>query len=153
MQHDNLTPKQLIGNEFNERAEELQRQIESITVRQTEILTHIKTLESAINFLRQNVKNERDHKQRARYYELISHNIELLSKLYSVWKEFEDVKNRYYREGNNLLISKVRILNIELEKLEKDVDDSILLYQAINELRRDNVIDDDSILKDKKYQI
>ena len=158
MQEEQLSQKELIAKELDERTEQLNREIELITIRQTEIQAHIHNLENVIKHFKQMLKVEKDPDKRSRFHSVISHNIELLAKLYSVYREFEDTKNKFYKEGNTLVLSKIRITNIELDKIQKEIDDTnILLAQltesAFKSKNTNSIIDSDEILKDQKYQI
>jgi len=158
MQEEQLSQKELIAKELDERTEQLNREIELITIRQTEIQAHIHNLENVIKHFKQMIKVEKDPDKRSRFHNVISHNIELLAKLYSVYREFEDTKNKFYKEGNTLVLSKIRITNIELDKIQKEIDDTNILLAQLTEsaFRSKNtnpIADSDEVLKDQKYQI
>jgi len=155
-EQEKLTQKESIAKEIDNKIERIDEEIEVITVRQTEIINHIQKLENAIQHFSNLIEIEKDRDKRSRYYNIISHNIELLAKLYSVYREFEDVKNKYFKESNDLLISKIRIINIELEKIQKDIEDTnLLLSQMVDNFNNNqqNIKESDDLLKDQKYEI
>ena len=148
-----LSVKDKVEKEFAEQIDRILRQIEVVNNKQTEITVQINTIKSAVDFLRQVVNSEEDPKKKRRYYELIASNIEILVKLYTVWKEFEDVKCRYYRDCSDLIARKNRIVNIELEKLQKDMDTSVILAEAAKNVELTNELSNDEVLRDPKYEI
>jgi len=159
MENEELSQKELISKELDERTDQLAREIELITIRQTEIQLHIQNLENVIKHFKQLIKVEKDPDKRSRYHSIISHNVELLAKLYSVYREFEDTKNKFFKEGNTLILSKIRITNIALDKIQKKIGDSNMLLAQLAEMtfksnnKETHLIQEDEILKDQRYEI
>ena len=112
-----------ILSDFADQGNLLKQQIDILNQRILALQGHIVTLEQTNNVLEQMAKTEKDVTQRSRLYGAIRNNIELLAKLYSVIKEFEDVRFRYYKEIDDVLFNKYKLVAVDIRRLEEKIND------------------------------
>jgi len=115
----------------------LERQIQSIELRQQELQNYITTLNQTIAHMERTIIQE-ERKAPINFNRInglrqgVSKNIELLVKLYDSYKEFENVKFRYYKEINSHSHNGIRLINIDLFKINnKFSDDSAQFTDVI----------------------
>ncbi len=99
----------------------LRKQITGIEYKQQELQNYITTIDNAISqleqmiHLEQQVPNPNYDKIRA-LRGAISKNIELLSQIYNTYKEFENVKFRYFKEIDDYSYRVFRLIELDLKK-------------------------------------
>lgn len=106
---------------------DLEKQISGIELKQQEIQNYITTIDNAVNQLEQMIHQEQNSAQpnydRIRGLRTaISKNVELISALYNSYKEFENVKFRYYKEINDNNYKTNRLIELELKKVDNQTD-------------------------------
>jgi len=121
---DNTVTKDNIASDFTSQKQLLEKQIDSLNQKILAVQSHVVTLEQANRVLEQMTQSERDGVQRAKYYGAIKNNIELLAKLYSVIKEFEDVKFRYHKEIDEVLNNKFRLIAVEIRRIDERIGEA-----------------------------
>ncbi|HQF37201.1 MAG TPA: hypothetical protein PLL26_06225 [Candidatus Dojkabacteria bacterium] len=121
---DNTVTKENIANDFTLQKQLLERQIDSLNQKILAVQSHVLTLEQANRVLEQMAQSERDGIQKSKYYGAIRNNIELLTKLYSVIKEFEDVKFRYHKEIDDVLNNKFRLIAVEIRRIDEKIGEA-----------------------------
>jgi len=99
------------------------KEIELINSRQIELQSLIADLEHANINLKQLVEQEQDKKKKGFLYSIISKNIELITRLYSSYREFEDTKQRYLKELSENNYKYERIL-LDRQRLEQRISES-----------------------------
>ena len=99
------------------------KEIELINSRQIELQSLIADLEHANINLKQLVEQEQDKKKKGFLYSIISKNIELITRLYSSYREFEDTKQRYLKELSENNYKYERIL-LDRQRLEQRMSES-----------------------------
>lgn len=118
-----MDSKHEILTEFTSQKNLLEIQIEELNSKILSLQKHIIALERANSVLEQLAVSEKDSSQKSRYYGAIRNNTELLARLYAVIKEFEDVKFKYYKEIDDVLYNKFKLVAIEIRKLEDKIGD------------------------------
>jgi len=116
--------KSEIIQDFAAQKNSLEQQIDLLNQRILSLQNHILTLEQTNRTLEQLARSEKDAQQKARLFGAIRVNIELLAKLYSVVKEFEDVRFRYYKEVDDVLYTKFRLIAVEIRRIEEKVGET-----------------------------
>jgi hypothetical protein len=116
--------KSEIIQDFAAQKNSLEQQIDLLNQRILSLQNHILTLEQTNRTLEQLARSEKDAQQKARLFGAIRVNIELLAKLYSVVKEFEDVRFRYYKEVDDVLYNKFRLIAVEIRRIEEKVGET-----------------------------
>ncbi len=136
-QYDHVT------EEFSNQKELLDRQIISIELRQQEIQLHITTIDQANNQLDILISQEQNNKQKGNYFRAKTQNVELLTKLYSVYREFEDTKYKYHNNISDMINKEHRLIEVDVrridEKLEKmSGDDMVDMFKSLTTLLSGN---------------
>jgi prefoldin subunit 5 len=116
-----------IWNDINSNTDSLQRQISSLELKQQELQNYIATIDTGIrqleNMINQEQKQQQPNFQRIQGLRIaVSKNVELITGLYTCYKEFENVKQRYYKEINDNTFRGHRLIELELSKLNQKVD-------------------------------
>lgn len=124
MGEERQASKSEIIQDFAAQKNSLEQQIDLLNQRILSLQNHILTLEQTNRTLEQLARSEKDAQQKARLFGAIRVNIELLAKLYSVVKEFEDVRFRYYKEVDDVLYNKFRLIAVEIRRIEEKVGET-----------------------------
>jgi len=124
MPEERLASKGEILQDFSVQKNSLEQQIDLLNQRILSLQVHILSLEQTNNVLEQMAVSEKDTTQRSRLYGAIRNNIELLAKLYSVVKEFEDVRFRYHKEIDDVLFNKYKLVAVEIRRIEDKIAES-----------------------------
>ncbi len=128
--------KQEISSKFEDQRSQLDAQITQLGSRILSLQKHIISLEHANSVLDQLAKNEKDGTKIKQYYGAMKQNIELLAKLYEVIKEYEGIKFKYYKEIDDIMISKYRMISVDIKKLEERLngaDDVFGFFERLTE--------------------
>lgn len=121
-----------IRNEFNSDKESLEEQIEHINLIEHKINHLIYDLEAANQHLQTLLQSEKDQNKKKNYHTAIAYNIERLTKLYSVLREYQDTKYKYYSTISDLTFKKNKLLYIDLSKVnETTQSDSYDLFNKL----------------------
>jgi hypothetical protein len=133
-----VVDKQDISKSLDTRTTALDKQIDILDQKILQLQSHILTVETANSKMEHMAQNEKDPVKRSKIYAAMRYNIELLVKLYSVIKEYEDVKFRYNKEINEVVYNKYHLVAIELRKIEKNIDSTgsgvMGMYEKLTEL-------------------
>ena len=108
-----------IAQDFTDQKEKLKDQIATVESRQTEILNHIQSIESNINFLKGHIKTIDDKEQQRVLRGAISKNIELLAKLYQVYREFQDSKARLLRHVSDDNYRLHHLISVDIRRIDE----------------------------------
>jgi hypothetical protein len=109
-----------IGDDFSKQKSELEKQIIVMTTRQSEIQNHILAIEQNISFLNSYIaKNKEDQEKQRVGRGAISKNIELLAKLYQVYREFEDTKVRYYKNISDDTYRFHHLISVDIRRIDE----------------------------------
>jgi len=111
-----------IRKDYDDHRDELKKQISVVELRQNEIQNYIMDLDANVVYLRAMIQTEKDAQKSKAYRGAIASNIDLLVKLYSVNKEYEDVKVKYYKESSTTLNLKHRLIEIDIRKINEKMD-------------------------------
>lgn len=114
-----IDDKDRIRLEFAERKKELERQIDHLDKFVTDLKSHKISLENANRQLEQLASQESDASRRAKYYVAIRSNIELLTKIFNSISELESIKHRYHKEIDDIMLGKIRLIDIDIRKLDE----------------------------------
>jgi len=116
--------KQEISSKIEDQKSQLETQITQLGTRILNLQKYIITLEHANNVIEQLANNEKDGAKIKSYYAAVKQNIELLAKIFEVIKEYEGVKFKYYKEIDDIIISKYKMISIDIKKLEEKLNGS-----------------------------
>jgi len=112
-----------VKDSFVKTEENLEKQITNIEYKQTELQNYMTTIENSISHMEQMVDKEQQTANpsfdRIRGLRTaIVKNVELITKLYDTYKEFESVKFRYHKELSDNNYRKQRLIELELKKMD-----------------------------------
>lgn len=125
-----------IIKDYQNRVDELLLSIDRIGIRQSELQGYIVTIDHSINSLDIQAKTSQVPDQKIKCYNLIQKNTELLVKLFDSISGFEGIRQRYQQDINKLTTDKIRLLNIELKRIEDKTNSTVLDASVlVNELR------------------
>ena len=128
--------KQEISSKFEGQQTQLEAQITQLGTRVLALQKYIISLDQANNVLEQLAQNEKDAAKKKSYYAAVKQNIELLAKLFEVIKEYEGVKFKYYKEIDDMLISKYKMISVDIKRLEEKLngsDDAFTFFEKFVE--------------------
>lgn len=115
-QYDHIT------EEFDLQKNILERQISGIELRQQELQLHISHIEQANNHLDLLIQQEKDKRKKGGLFNAKTRNIELLTKLYSVYREFEDTKYKYHNNISDIITKEHRLIEVDIRRIDDKVD-------------------------------
>ena len=128
-----------VTSEFDLQKDTLERQIISIELRQQEIQLHISNIEQANNHIDTLIQQEKDARRKGKYFQAKTRNIEILTKLYSVYREFEDTKFKFHNSISDMIVKGHKMIEVDIrridEKLEKMTgDDMVDMFKSLADL-------------------
>jgi hypothetical protein len=112
-----------IQGEFNDRQRSLDVQINHLENFVTDLISHKLSLENANRSMEQMAVAEKDPTKKAKLYFAIRENIELLTKIFHVISEFENIKHRYHKEIDEVVANKIKIIAIDIRRIEDKLND------------------------------
>ena len=112
-----------IRESFVKTEQQLEKQITHIEYKQNELQNYITTIDNAISHIEQTIAKEQQtpkpNQDRIRgLRSSVSKNVELVTKLYDSYKEFESVKFRYHKELSDNNYRSQRLIELELKKMD-----------------------------------
>lgn len=119
-----------IQSDFISQKKTLEKKITNIELRQQEIQNYIADLDQNIVYLRGLLPNEKDKEKNRIIRGAISKNIELLSRLYSTYREYEDVKVKYFKIISDDTYKMHQMIAVDIRRIDekvKDIDDTDFL--------------------------
>lgn len=120
-----------IKDEFNIDRSNLEKQIEQIILIEQKLNLIIYDLESANDHVKTILQNEKDPQKKKNLYNAISFNVEKLTNLYSVVRQYQDTKHKYFATISDLTVKKNKMLYVDLKDSKKGLDDSYLLFNKL----------------------
>jgi hypothetical protein len=114
-----------IQSEFISRQKNLESQIDHLDRFVTDLISHKISLENANRQIEQMASSEKDGVKRGKLYHALRNNIELLTKIFNSISELESIKFKYHKEIDGVIEQKIRIIAIDIRRLEekRDSDD------------------------------
>ena len=123
MNDDLLKESQEFTEEIGGRIGELDNHINNINNLIMDLKKHKLSIEGANLTLESLVKNEQDKMKKLKFYGIIKTNVELLTKIFSAIAEMENIKFRYNKEIDDVILNKHRILKEKLNKNNNSIED------------------------------
>lgn len=160
---DMIKIEQSIENDVLEDIRNSGREITQIELRQAELNSLILSIENANRNLENLIQSSTDQVAKSKWYTAISYNIDRLSKLYSVYREFEDTKYKYLTLINDSKFKKHRLLRIDIPKIEDQIrggseEYSQIFTSLIKELKQaktedKKIVVDNKICDNPEYEL
>jgi D-mannonate dehydratase len=122
LEEDEIVEEKNHDEDFKVNAENLEIDIQNIDTRLRNLNIHIGNIETNLQQLNNLLKNETDIKKKIDMNKQISYYLELIAKLEEVYQKYLTVKFNYRKEQDSLLINKIRVLEVDLRKIEKDAE-------------------------------
>jgi len=140
-----------IKKDITDNNNNLRKQVTHVELKQQELQTYINTIDNAITQLEQMIHTEQNS-AKPNYDKIrslrgaITKNVELITNLYNSYKEFENVKFRYYKEIDDNSYRMHRLIELELKKVDENANR--LGQEFYNVMRNlSNIKQDDTLLK------
>ena len=151
-----------IWKDINVNSDNLKRQISALELKQQELQNYIATIDSGIVQLERMVNQEQNNPQ-PNYQRIqslrgaISKNVELITGLYTCYKEFENVKHKYFKEINDNTFRGHRLIELELKKVNQKVDtldsEFFSVMRNLQVLTEQKTITDNVLLNNDEYEL
>jgi hypothetical protein len=119
-----------IESDFTDIKKKIENKIANTELRQQELQNYIADLDSNIQYLRGLLPNEKDKEKNRLIRGAISKNIELLARLYSTYREYEDVKVKYYKIISDDTHKMHHLIAVDIRRIDekvRDIDDTDFL--------------------------
>lgn len=119
-----------IETDFTKQKTKLEQKISIIELRQQEIQNYIADIDNNITYLRGLLPSETDKEKNRMIRGAISKNIELLTRLYSTYREYEDVKVKYFKIISDDTHKMHQLIAVDIRRIDekvRDIDDSDFL--------------------------
>lgn len=136
-----VNDKTEISKDFSKQSTILEQQIDVLNQKILQLQGHILTIETANSTMEQMARIEKDATKKSKIFAAMRYNLELLVKMYSTIKEYEDVKFRYHKEIDDMLHNKYKLIAIDIRRIEKGLDGPnsgiAHLYERLTDLMSD----------------
>ena len=136
-----------VNKDFDSQRDLLSKQIANIELRQQEIQLHMAAIEAANQHLDLLIRQEQDKRKKTSYYSARLQNIEILGKLFSIYREFEDVKFKYHSNVSDLIYKIHKLIEVDIKKANKNIDENDLgeVFKKLLTINSDNNIANNQI--------
>ena len=121
-QGDSYDSYDFIATDFSDHKKTLEKQIIGVELKQQEIQKHIADIDSNIQFLQQYLLAEKDKEKQRINRGATDKNIELIAKLYSVNREYEDVKVKYLKDISTNIYQMHHLVSVDIRRIDEKVD-------------------------------
>jgi len=111
-----------IDTDFDSQRKKLEKQITNVELRQQEIQRHIADIDNNIQYLNQYLQTQKDKEKQRITRGAIAKHIELIAKLYSVNREYEDVKVKYFKDISTNIYQKHHLISVDIRRIDEKVD-------------------------------
>lgn len=113
-----------ITKEYETQQKNINKHISNVELRQQELKNYIADIDSNIKFIQNLLQTEKDNEKSRMLRGAVSKNIELLTKLYSVYREYEDVKVKYVKETSSTMNFKHRLIEVDIRRIDEKLEGS-----------------------------
>lgn len=114
---------QELMSEFKTRHENLVTDISGVDRRAGEIQKNISTLDIQVENLKNLIKGETDSGKKGKLYGLLNECLELLAKYHDIYLKCLDIKHKYRKEEDDLLLKRSRFFEIDMRKVGRELED------------------------------
>jgi DNA repair ATPase RecN len=111
--------KSEIQTELVDRQKALDAQIDHLEKWILDLTSHKISLENANRQIEKLAQAETDATKRAKYYNSIRMNIELLTKIFDSISKIESIKYNYHKEIDDVIVGKIKLIAIDIRKLDE----------------------------------
>jgi hypothetical protein len=155
---EDLTQSQIendqIVKDISKRTSTLESEIDGINNLIMDLKKHKLNMESANTLIDSMIKSETDKLKKMKLYGVIKTNVELLTKIYSTIAEFENIKFRYHKEIDDVILNKYRLLKDKINNNNGSIEEFLEKLGNTYVGKKDAVAAcQDEISKDSKYSL
>jgi len=112
-----------IEKDFTGERKEIEKQIGVIEVRQQEIQNYIADIDQNIIALQGFLQQGTENKDKVRAVRgAIGKNIETLAKLYSIYREYEDTKQRYHKLLSDNMYKMHHLISVDIRRIDEKLE-------------------------------
>lgn len=122
--------QETIVKDYNDRIQLLRNQISNIEIKQQDLQQYLNNIDNNIQHLdtlitqEQSLKNP-DYNKIKNYRYAMTKSIELINQLHNTYKEYENVKFRYFKQIDESSNYKHRLIELEMKKLDDKLSNNI----------------------------
>jgi hypothetical protein len=143
-----------IVKDIGQRTLTLEREIDGINNLIMDLKKHKLNMESANTLIDSMIKGETDKLKKMKLYGVIKTNVELLTKIYSTIAEFENIKFRYHKEIDDVILNKYRLLKDKINNNNGSIEEFLEKLGNTYVNKKDAVAAcQDEVSKDSKYSL
>lgn len=124
-----------VKEEISKRSAILETQIIHINNLTNDLMKHKINIENANQVIEQLIKNEKDNDKKYKLYGTLKTNVELITKIFSSISELENIRYRYHKEIDDIMLNKFRILK---DKLDNSATSLGSFMQKLNDVMTNN---------------
>ena len=112
-----------IETDFSKERKDIEKQISVIEVRQQEIQNHIASIDSNVVYLNGLLQQGVENKDKIRAIRgAIGKNIDTLAKLYSIYREYEDTKQKYHRLVSDNMYKMHHLISVDIRRIDEKLE-------------------------------
>ncbi|MDX1700766.1 MAG: hypothetical protein R3250_09120 [Melioribacteraceae bacterium] len=112
-----------IETDFSNEKKDILKQIGVIEVRQQEIQNYIATIDQNVTYLNGLLQQGMENKDKIRAVRgAIGKNIDTLTKLYSIYREYEDTKQRYHKLLSDNMYKMHHLISVDIRRIDEKLE-------------------------------
>jgi chromosome segregation ATPase len=112
-----------IEKDFSGERKDIEKQIGVIEVRQQEIMNRIADIDQNILYLQGLIQQGNENKDKIRAIRgAIGKNIDTLAKLYSIYREYEDTKQRYHKILSDNMYKMHHLISVDIRRIDEKLE-------------------------------
>lgn len=112
-----------IETDYTGERKKIEKQIGVIEVRQQEIQNYIAQIDQNITFMQGLLQQGEQNKDKVRAIRgALGKNIETLTKLYSIYREYEDTKQKYHRLLSDNIYKMHHLISVDIRRIDEKLE-------------------------------
>jgi len=119
---ENFDSYDFIETDFSDHKKKLEKHIIGVELKQQELQRHISDIDGNIQFLNQYLQAEKDQEKQRVVRGAVAKNIELIAKLYSVNREYEDVKVKYLKDISTNIYQMHHLVSVDIRRIDEKIE-------------------------------
>ena len=120
---DILDSYDYIETDYTDERKDIEKQIGVIEIRQQEIQNYIATIDQNITFMNGLLQQSETNKDKIRAIRgALGKNIETLTKLYQVYREYEDTKQRYHKLLSENMYKMHHLISVDIRRIDEKLE-------------------------------
>lgn len=112
-----------IETDFTTEKANIEKQIGVIEVRQQEIQNYIASIDQNVTYLNGLLQQGLENKDKIRAIRgAVGKNIDTLTKLYSIYREYEDTKQRYHKLLSDNMYKMHHLISVDIRRIDEKLE-------------------------------